>query len=205
MSQYEKYIWDFFVEKIGNEYGTAALMGNLYAESALNPTNLQNSYETSLGYTDASYTAAVNSGAYSKDSFIHDQAGYGLAQWTYWSRKEGLYNFWKAQGYSSIGDIELQCNWLFLELIGSYSGVFSTLQNCESIREGSDKVLHDFENPAVQTEAVEILRESYGRVYYEKYAGSLPDEPDEPVPGPSYKKKKGYNFILFNRQRRWRV
>jgi hypothetical protein len=35
-------------------------MGNLYAESGLKPINLQNTYEKSLGYTDAEYTAAVD-------------------------------------------------------------------------------------------------------------------------------------------------
>ena len=41
--------------------GVAGLMGNLYAESGLNPQNLQNTYEKRLGFTDASYTAAVDS------------------------------------------------------------------------------------------------------------------------------------------------
>ena len=36
----EEKIWNFLKEKIINEYGVAGLMGNLYAESALNPLNL---------------------------------------------------------------------------------------------------------------------------------------------------------------------
>ena len=44
--------------------GAAGLMGNLYAESGLKPKNLENKYEKSLGYTDASYTEAVDSGEY---------------------------------------------------------------------------------------------------------------------------------------------
>ena len=36
----EEKIWNFLREKIINEYGTAGLMGNLYAESGLNPLNL---------------------------------------------------------------------------------------------------------------------------------------------------------------------
>lgn len=202
----EKYIWDYFSLKLGNEYGTAALMGNLYAESGLNPKNLQNTYETSLGYTDESYTQAVDNGSYSKNSFVYDEAGYGLAQWTYWSRKQNLYEFWKNGGYSSIGSIELACDFLYHELQNSYPGVLSVLESATSIREASDKVLHDFERPADQSESVEILRASYGGIYYAKYTGSIPDVPDpDPGPSPSYKKKKGYNFILFNRQRRWRV
>lgn len=81
----EQQIWNYFKSKGMTDAGVAGLMGNLYAESALNPTNLQNSYEKKLGYTDAEYTFAVDNGLY--NNFVKDSAGYGLAQWTYWSRK----------------------------------------------------------------------------------------------------------------------
>ena len=41
----EQVIHDYFRAKGLNEYGIAGLMGNLFAESGLNPKNLQNSYE----------------------------------------------------------------------------------------------------------------------------------------------------------------
>ena len=44
----EKRIWDFLLKQIGNEYGVAGLMGNLYAECGLNHTNLQNSYNKNV-------------------------------------------------------------------------------------------------------------------------------------------------------------
>ena len=87
-----------------NSYGAAGLMGNLFAESGLNSTNLQNSYEKKLGYTDSIYTMAVDNGSYT--NFIKDKAGYGLAQWTYWSRKQNLYNFAK-ESNASIGDLNM--------------------------------------------------------------------------------------------------
>ena len=87
----EQKIWSFLMERINNPYGVAGLMGNLYAESGLRPNNLQNSYEKSLGMTDESYTAAVDNGSYT--NFVRDSAGYGLAQWTYWSRKQALKEF----------------------------------------------------------------------------------------------------------------
>ena len=94
-------IWQFLKSYGLNDYGAAGLMGNLYAESGLNPQNLQNTYEKKLGYSDASYTAAVDNGFYS--DFVHDSAGYGLAQWTFWSRKQALLNHCKAAG-ASIAD-----------------------------------------------------------------------------------------------------
>lgn len=177
---YSKYIWDYFMDLIGNEYGVAGLMGNLYAESALRPNNLQQTYESSLGYTDASYTAAVDSGAYSESQFVNDSAGYGLAQWTYYSRKQNMYDMYKSGGYDSIGSIELACDFLWEELASSYVGVLGVLIQAESIREASDKVLHDFERPADQSTAVEELRESYAQDYYDLYSGSEPEEPDTP-------------------------
>lgn len=82
----EEKIWNYLQKQDMNPCGIAGLMGNLFAESGLNPQNLQNSCEKKLGYTDASYTAAVDNGSYT--NFTKDSAGYGLAQWTYWLRKQ---------------------------------------------------------------------------------------------------------------------
>ncbi len=73
----EQKIWNYFKDKGLNDYGCAGLMGNLYAESALNSKNLQNSFEKKLKYTDEIYTKAVDNGQYK--NFVRDSAGYGLA------------------------------------------------------------------------------------------------------------------------------
>lgn len=201
------YIWNYFKGKIGNEYGVAGLMGNLQAESNLRPNNLQNSYESSLGYTDTSYTSAVDNGSYSKSSFVYDEAGYGLAQWTYWSRKKALYELYKSGGYSSIGSIELACDYLWYELQNSYKGVLSVLKSATSIRQASDKVLHDFENPADQSESVEEYRATLGRTIYGDLAGSggggESGGTGSGITGTSTKRRK-FDFVLFNRKRRFK-
>lgn len=163
----EERIWYFLRSKGLSDYGVAGLMGNLYAESALRPENLQNTYEKKLGMTDAEYTAAVDSGAYA--GFVRDSAGYGLAQWTYWSRKEGLLAFAKAAG-KSIGDLEMQLGFLWKELSEGYKGVLNVLKAATSVRQASDKVLTDFERPADQSETAKVRRASYGQKYLDKYA-----------------------------------
>ena len=163
----EKAIWDYLMGITGNEYGAAGLMGNLYAESGLRSNNLQNSYEKSLGMNDEQYTSAVDSGAYT--NFVKDAAGYGLAQWTYWSRKQNLLNHAKAAG-ASIGDLNMQLNFFGLELKG-YPGVMRALQSASSVREASDAVLTGYERPKDQSEAVKAKRASFGQVYFDKYAG----------------------------------
>ena len=117
----EEQIYNFLIGKGMTPAGAAGLMGNLYAESGLKPTNIQNSYEKKLGFTDETYTAAVDSGAYG--NFVNDCAGYGLAQWTYWSRKKALLEFAKAQG-ASVGDLETQLEFLLHELNTGYTAVF---------------------------------------------------------------------------------
>lgn len=159
-------IWAVLLEFIGNPYGVAGLMGNLYAESGLNPMNLEGTFEESLGYTDESYTEAVDSGAYTR--FGYDSAGYGLAQWTSNGRKQGLQAFAIEHG-TSISDLGMQLDYLCLELETSYAHVLTVLQNAGSVREASDYVLHYFEAPLVQDEGVEMIREEFSWVYFDRY------------------------------------
>ncbi len=192
------FIWVYFLEKIGNEYGVAGLLGNLDAESGLYPDRVQGD----VPYSDYSkeYTAQVDSGAISESAFVNNGpngGGYGLAQWTYPSRKQALYNMYKSGDYSSIGSIELACAYLWYELENSFPGVLEVLKNAQSVREASNCVLHNFENPADQSEPVEILRASMGQVYYDMYAGLSP----VPIPG----KRKGLPLWLMYVASRRRV
>ena len=90
MSNEEK-IWDYLIDQGLTAAGVAGLMGNLYAESSLSSTNLQNTGNKSLNMSDEEYTKAVDTGTYT--NFIHDGYGYGLCQWTYYSRKESFLKF----------------------------------------------------------------------------------------------------------------
>lgn len=163
----EKAIWDYLMAYIDNEYGVAGLMGNLYAESALRSNNLQNSYESKLGYTDATYTTAVDNGAYT--NFVKDAAGYGLAQWTYYTRKQALLAYAQSKK-KSVGDMTTQLEFLYKELNESYKSVLTALKSATSVRSASDVVLTKFERPADQGESVQKKRAEYGQKYYDKYA-----------------------------------
>lgn len=163
----EEKIWNHLSANIKNDIGVAALMGNLYAESGLIPNNLENLYEQRLGYTDSSYTSAVDSGMYS--NFVTDRAGYGLAQWTYHTRKKSLLEFAKQRGVS-IGDLEMQLDFLIQELKGNFASVWNTLTNATELQSASNVVLSKYENPAIQNVQVQILRATYGQKFYNKYA-----------------------------------
>lgn len=160
-------IWNYLYARIGNAYGVAGLMGNLYAESGLNPQNLQNSYEKSLGYSDSTYTAAVDNGTYTR--FASDSAGYGLAQWTYSARKKNMLAYHQAAG-ASIGDLETQLGFLMQELQGGYSAVLNILKSASTVLEASNAVLTKFEKPADQSANVQTVRARYGQKYFDQYA-----------------------------------
>lgn len=168
-SNNEEKIWNYLKNKGLSNYGIAGLMGNLFAESGLIPTNLQNSYEKKLGFTDTTYTKSVDNETY--NNFVKDSAGYGLAQWTYWSRKQNLLNFAKSKKVS-IGDLEMQLDFLYKELSEDYKTILNTLKTAKSIQESSDVVLTKFERPADQSNSVKKKRVSYGEVYYKKYANT---------------------------------
>ena len=165
----EKQIWDFLKAEGFNDYGAAGLMGNLDAESSLRPNNLQDTHSIRFGLTDAQYTAAVDNGTYT--NFVHDEAGYGLAQWTYWSRKQNLLNYAKSKN-KSIGDLEMQLSFLCKELRENYTNsVYNVLKTATSVQEASDAVLMKFESP-YDAASYKSKRASMGQVYYNRYAGS---------------------------------
>lgn len=195
----EQAIWNFLMVHIDNEYGVAGLMGNLNAESALRSNNLQQTFETKLGYTDAEYTAAVDSGDYT--NFVKDSAGYGLAQWTYWSRKEQMLEFHRSKN-KSIGDMNTQLEFLVKELKESYKSVWSCLQNATCVLEASNSVLTKFECPGDMGESVQKKRAEYGQRYYDKYAdkpvSSTPATPTAPAPAPAELQFKVGDIVNFN-------
>ena len=170
-----KAIWDRLYAAIQNPYGVAGVMGNFMAESSLRANNLQNSYEKSLGMTDEQYTAAVDNGTYT--NFVHDSAGYGLYQATYWSIKESLLKFAKASG-KSIGDRDMQVDHFLKMMKEEYTAIWKVLTMAKTVREASDAVLLKFERPADQSEAVQVKRAGYGEELLAKY-GATPATPAE--------------------------
>lgn len=159
-------IWIYFLNKGLSEYGVAGLMGNLYAESGLSPTNLQNSYEKKLKMTDTEYTAAVDNCSYK--NFVNDGAGYGLAQWTFWSLKERMLDYAKSVG-KSIGDLDMQLDFLYLELTRN-KHILTVLENATSVRQASDVMLLQYERPADQSVSVQEKRAAFGQEYFDQFA-----------------------------------
>lgn len=165
----EKQIWNYLYREIKNDYGVAGLMGNLYAESRLYSTNLQDSYEVVLGMTGMQYTTGVNVGTYK--NFVNDGAGYGLAQWTYYTRKKALLDFAQKKKVS-IGNLNMQLEFLINELKTSFPEVYKTLTTAKSIDIASNAVILNFEKPRDTSVSAQKKRADFGLKFFKKYAQS---------------------------------
>lgn len=162
---FEEKVW-FTLRNAGySEYAVAGAMGSFYKESGFKSNNLQNSGNKALGMTDEEFTAKVNSGEYSREKFIKDKHGYGLAQWTYYSRKAGLYDYAKQKGVG-IDDENMQIEFLLQELSGKYP----RWESATSVEEAAKIFCDEFENPDPSV-ADMPTRIAMAQSYYQKYSG----------------------------------
>ena len=161
-------MFNFLRQQGFTEAGSAAVVGNGYAESGCSPINLQNNGNRELDMTDEQYTAAVDNGSYT--NFVNDKYGYGIFQWTYWSRKQNLLNYAKSKGVS-IGDLEMHMNFLMQELNAGYKPLLNILRTSNSVSECSNAFMLQFERPANQSVENQNKRVSYGREFYNKFCG----------------------------------
>ena len=127
--------------------GALGLMGNWMAESGCEANRLQGDF-TDGRLLSVTYTRDVTAGRISRTQFARDQKGYGLAQWTYFSRKEALYDFWKNSG-TDLGDVRMQVKFALHELSteGEYAGLWSVLKTTDDIWTATDKVCRLYERP----------------------------------------------------------
>lgn len=183
--------WRWLISAGCTEAGTAGLMGNLYAESRINPTCVEElllkryrdeGYKSwsATAYDQTNYdryTSAVDSGDIGEAEFLSPrrytgqthQYGYGLAQWTTAGRKKGLYELCMDDGVS-IGDLDAQLTYLYGELTGHWAALWMLLCSTESVEEASDAVLTQYEAPA-DAESHKATRRGYAQEIYKQYTG----------------------------------
>lgn len=210
----EDKVWWALIDAGYSKIAAAAVMGNLSGESSFNSNNLNQGAEGRLGYTDESYTQAVDNGTYTREEFINDSAAYGLAQWTYHSRKAGLYDFAKNKKNVSIADEDMQIEYLLGEL--SYSGGAQGCATCQicyprggytsddwehsdSVEEATAAFYWLFENPGSEDKSLD-KRKTKAREYYDRYkdaerqsGGTILGKADEIM---TYYKEKKVEYSL---------
>jgi len=167
----EKTIWDFLLKETNNERGTAAIMGNLMAESSLNPRCV-------TGIKDPEYICKADN---EEIDFAHDGHAFGLVQWCYHTRKAGLQKYAKNTG-RSVGHLQMQLEYLVKEMSESYKSVWKAVTEATDIRTASDIVMLKYEKPAGTGEAAKAKRGAYAQKFYAEFAnGSTSQNADTQV------------------------
>lgn len=164
-------IWKFLKEKGFNDFACAGIIGNMDAESGLNPMNLQDSYQGRLGMDDISYTEAVDNGTYTKEQFVNDSAGYSLCQWTYGPRKRALYEFAKTTG-RSVGDLYCALGFFYDEITSRFASVLAKLKAADSVYEATRVMMVGYECPYDTSPAAIDRRVGIAQVYFNRFANN---------------------------------
>lgn len=163
-----KTMWELLRSGGLSECGAAAVLGNFKAESLL----ISNNVEDRCPLSDAEYTARVDDGRIDRETFAHDAYGYGLYQLTYWTRKQGFYDYAKSKGVS-ISDETAQVEYCLSELTQDYASLHMYLKTTADLDEASDRVCREFERPAVNNYA---LRRRYANDIFNSLQGTAAPE-----------------------------
>lgn len=168
-----------------NTAAACGVLANLYAESAINPKNLQDSYESSLGYSDSSYTKAVDNGKYTRKKFGNDSAGYGLCQWTYYSRKYDLYDYAKDKD-KSIGNISMQLAFMKKELTSTQLSKLKKFANsAQGAYDAASYFCSSYEKPANTDSQCKkrgnLAKDTYWKRYKSDVDSSKTDSSDSKI------------------------
>ena len=126
--------------------------------------------------------------------------GYGLCQWTYPTRKAGLYDLAQEKG-ASVGDESVQLEWFMKELWQEeYRSLREVLQGCSSVKTCSDALVKRFLKPADQSEAVLQKRADLAWNFYYQFAEveSAPSS-DAEFEDPGMVKITAEEFRLYSR------
>ncbi|MBQ9024211.1 MAG: peptidoglycan DD-metalloendopeptidase family protein [Bacilli bacterium] len=169
----EEKIWNYFLSKGYPKAGVAGIMGNMFAESGLISYRVQSDFTPDYSISKL-YTEKVDDGSVSEYDFVNKGpggGGYGLAQWTYYTRKQALYNYKKEQN-TSIGDLKMQLEFYDKELESSYGSVYNVVTTTTNYESACRSVLLDYESPANKYNKIGE-RNAYCKTYYDKYATTI--------------------------------
>lgn len=178
------YIYSYLKHEGWSENSIAALLGNMQAESSINPGRWQ-------------------SDRVGGDSSGH---GYSLVQWTPYTK----YTDWcSSEGYGDPSEMDSALARIRYEVenniqwygTGSYAGMsfkeFATSE--ETVEFLAIGFLLCYERPADQSESVQAYRTSLAEAWYTYLTGKEPTKPGGT--SSTKKKRKKFNFILFNKRR----
>lgn len=136
-----KTIYESLISAGMTKEGACAMIGNMMAESGMKPNIAQRGMTT---LTDEQYTEAADRGMI---DFADDSVGYGLCQWTFPTRKEGLLG-WAQTMRRSVGDEGVQVSYCIHELKSDYPALWNALCSSHDMLMLTQEVCNKYERPA---------------------------------------------------------
>lgn len=183
--RYGQAIYNLLMTHFHNDIGVSGLMGNLQAESYLTPYRMQSELSESADIS-RSYATDVVQGNITKSQFIakdqdsiwyhgveYDGVGFGLAQWTYFSRKEALYDWRISNEFIDFG-VNCTVSFLIHELSTNYPECYDMVMNGTNLKAVSDYILANFENPGDQSTEMKLHRYRLAAAILNDYGGHTP-------------------------------
>lgn len=172
-----KKIWDFLAKAGYSAEGIAGILGNLHEESGFRSGAIENDG----GTTNEDLVKQITA---SKDAFLADSRGFGLAQWTDSGRKSALWDYAQSKG-TSVADFQTQLEFLLKELQESYSDTSNALKGNITVDQASDIFGTNYEGFGANSAASRLEK---SKKFYEEntkgtpqYAQGTPWVPDTQV------------------------
>lgn len=183
-----KYIYDYYIAKGWTANAICGMLGNMQVESTINP----GIWESLNDYPDGFYE---EHGRY---------PGYGLVQWTPYT----IYFDWCTENFLTGRELPNNLARIDYELANGLQWI-STVHYPMSFEQFTKSSLRPdtlasvfMENYERAGVLAELERQTNANYWYKYLTGNNPSvDPDDPTPTKP-KKKKGYNFVLFNKKRR---
>lgn len=144
---YQQIIYNRLRQRGISEAGALGIIGNFQCESNCEPFRLQGDFSPYRTQSKA-YVRGVTNGSISRETFSKDGKGFGIYQLTYWTRKQGYYDYWKQSG-KALDDAELQVDYALLEMEREYGELLGFLRVTTDIFTACSRVCREFERPAV--------------------------------------------------------
>lgn len=148
VSDNETIIWNKLMDKLDNPCGAAGVLAGISIESGCVSQRVEGDFSSGCSYS-ITYTAAVDRGEISKEAFVSERPGpqyglgYGLCQWSGEHKRE-LCEY-AAYCAVSVGDLEMQCDFLLRELESEYPVLFEYLKNSADPEEAAAEFRSEYE------------------------------------------------------------
>jgi hypothetical protein len=189
---YEQTIYNRLRKHGVTQAGALGILGNWACESGNEPFRVQGDFNAYRTISKA-YVQDIKSNRMSAQMFQSDQKGFGLAQWTYWSRKAEML---QVCGRDRIDDAEAQTDFAVKEMKRDFPNLWQFLTQTTDVFTACSRVCREFERPAVNNIDARFAAAKRIQNEINLDGGSEPEPEPQPAPAPAPKPAINHNLKL---------